>query len=352
MARAKACSPPEAVGIPGPVSRPDRQLRNREWLDLRSVSGAAFRSGAGLVVCAGFEDRAIEVLERVRRTARCPARIALVRYEPENAENKIEEMRALCASIPAETVEVLYDRERPMGGGERIADALTECGHVFVDISGMSRLLIVQVLVALWRRQANDTSVLYCEAEHYLPSQHKWVSGRDSDTGGVRRYLSSGVVEVAVTPELSSVAMPGEAVRLIAFPSFDPSQLANVVHELQPTYTDVMHGIPPRAENAWRTDAVRHRNRRTLSGLQRDESHEVSTMDYRETLHVLMDIYARRSAFDRIVIAPIGSKMQSVAVALFRAVLRDVQIVYPIPQEFSSAAEYTTGVRALYQLDF
>ena len=55
--------------------------------------------------------------------------------------------------------------------------------------------------------------------------------------------------------------------------------------------------------------------------------------------------------FDRIVVAPTGSKMQSVAVGLFRAVLHDVQIVYPTPQFFAEPRNYTLGMRQLYQLD-
>jgi hypothetical protein len=55
--------------------------------------------------------------------------------------------------------------------------------------------------------------------------------------------------------------------------------------------------------------------------------------------------------FDRIVVAPTGSKMQAVAVGLFRAVLYDVQIVYPTPQIFTAPHEHTVGIRQLYKVD-
>lgn len=49
--------------------------------------------------------------------------------------------------------------------------------------------------------------------------------------------------------------------------------------------------------------------------------------------------------------APTGSKMQAVAVALFRAALYDVQVVYPTPQIFTEPDRYTVGARRLYELD-
>jgi hypothetical protein len=55
--------------------------------------------------------------------------------------------------------------------------------------------------------------------------------------------------------------------------------------------------------------------------------------------------------FDRIVVAPTGSKMQAVAVGLFRSVLYDVQIVYPTPQTFTAPDEHTIGIRQLYKVD-
>ena len=145
--------------------------------------------------------------------------------------------------------------------------------------------------------------------------------------------------------------MFGEAIRLVTFPSFDPSQLTNLVEELQPTYADLIHGVPPDCSNRWRKLAIQYLNGGTLAELQGKTDHEASTLDYREPLKILLHIYAKRSMFDRIVVAPTGSKMQAVAVGLVRAALRDVQIVYPTPKTYVPPEEYTVGFRQLYQLD-
>ena len=85
--------------------------------------------------------------------------------------------------------------------------------------------------------------------------------------------------------------MLGEAIRLVAFPSFDPAQLSNLIQELQPTYTELIHGVPPAQKNKWRTKAIDELNRPTLDAAQRRENHMASTRDYRETLRILIKVY-------------------------------------------------------------
>jgi hypothetical protein len=78
------------------------------------------------------------------------------------------------------------------------------------------------------------------------------------------------------------------------------------------------------------------------------EDFEASTLDYRETLALLLDIYSNHGATERLVISPTGSKMQTVAVGIFRAFMDDVRVVYPVPHSFPTPSNYTVGVRQLY----
>jgi hypothetical protein len=141
----------------------------------------------------------------------------------------------------------VYDREHPAGIGEELKHFTQDFEHVFVDISGMSRLLIVQTLVALLADPHNQAvTILYGEAKEYPPTRAQFAQDRQRfDSKPVLSYISSGIFAVASTPELASVSMLGEAIRLVAFPSFDPVQLSNLMQELQPTYTELIHGVPP-----------------------------------------------------------------------------------------------------------
>ena len=77
----------------------------------------------------------------------------------------------------------------------------------------MSRLLILQVLVALGNRtdRFDRCSVAYTEAQVYPPSQNEAeakIAKRNIDPTYSVLFLSSGVFEVTIVPELSSASIP------------------------------------------------------------------------------------------------------------------------------------------------
>lgn len=331
--------------------RPDEQLDRVSWPSLEEIDCPSVSDGDVLLLCAGFEIRAVETLRRLCERPVPQVSVVLVEYQPAYGENRSREIRQLAKSAGMQLSTVLYNRRKPAGIADDIGPLVGSTGRLWVDVSGMSRLLIVQTLVGLLSRGSQTVTILYGEAETYPPSKAEFESTFQV-TGHTARisYLSSGVFEIAVAPELSSVAMLGEATRLIAFPSFDPSQLSNVLDELQPTYTDLIHGVPPRVKNHWRRKAIEQLHGPILRELLGREDHEVSTLDYTETLRLLVNIYHRRNSFDRFVVCPTGSKMQAVAVGLFRAAVTDVQVVYPTPQSFVKPDRYTLGVKCLYQL--
>ena len=334
------------------VLRTDERLAEIVWPSPVEMPEPSLGVGECLVVCGGFEDRAVGTLARASKHAKGAFSLAIVEYLPMQKANRLGQMRRIATDSGIVTVGFRYDRENPAGKGEEIVDYAGQFERVIVDISGMSRLLIVQIVVALIRRRIKNVAVIYSQAQKYAPSEEEFR--RDSPrvvAGRSLSYLSSGVYEIAAAPELSSVAMSGAEVRLITFPSFDPDQLANVVQELQPTYGDFVFGESPLKSNGWRADAARALNARILSDIANKEWHYTSTFDYRSTLEKLLAIYARRSMFDRIVISPTGSKMQSLAVGLFCGGLEDVQVVYPTPQRFPEPERYTEQLRAVYLVD-
>jgi hypothetical protein len=332
--------------------RADERLANVQWPDLQGIKAPNIGSDDCLLVCGGFEDRAIETLHRIWAVGYSGFALGLVTYLPIYPQNRTDELRKIGRDAHLQITEFVYDRENPAGIGEELKHFTRDFEHVFIDISGMSRLLIVQTLVALLAESHNHAiTIIYGEAKEYPPTRAQFAQDRQSVDAPVPSYISSGIFEVASTPELASVSMLGEAIRLVAFPSFDPAQLSNLIQELQPTYTELIHGVPPALKNKWRTKAIDDLNRPTLDTLQRRKDHMASTRDYRETLRILTKVYGERSMFDRIVVAPTGSKMQAVAVGLFRSALYDVQIVYPTPQTFTAPHEYTIGIRQLYKVD-
>jgi hypothetical protein len=271
-------------------------------------------------------------------------------------ENKIHEIEELCNSLDAQIVHFRYDRHNPVDAGDKLVEKLDKLnigGLIFLDISAMSRLFIVQTLVAIGKskRGFSRVVILYCEAQNYPPDEEnvqKTIREMRDDSVYRTIFISSGVYEVTIVPELTSIALRGQPIHLITFPSFNIDQLASLRGEIQPSHFSFLHGIPPSSENAWRPEAIKKLNH--IEKIRNREDLETSTLDYKETLKRLLKIYQQYGDIERIVIAPIGSKMQTVAVGIFRTFMNDVQVVYPTPKEFPSPQSYTIGVKNIYML--
>ena len=335
-----------------PVLRVDEALFTLDWPMLVEANEIGLVENDALVLCAGFEDRAVTVLEAAVDTRGAGFSTVVVEYEPAYEDNKREAIARICRDARVEAVWVVYDRRLPRSAGETVVKAIGGAARVYIDISAMSRMLVVQILVALARRACGlaGVHVLYTEAGDYPPAREEVERGVVRH-GMVNSYISSGVWELAAVPELSAPASLGGAMRLVAFPSFNPAQLELLLQELQPTFVNLIGGVPPRGENAWRPKAIHRLNAKAIGALRGVGQYAASTLDYRETLRFLLRLYDERVAFDKIVISPSGSKMQSVAVGIARSFLEDVQIVYPTPQVFLEPRRHTVGARQRYHLD-
>jgi len=333
------------------VSTLPDQLTERAWPELAVGLTAVPTPVDTLVLCAGFEDRSAAVLRRAVLAGARGFNVICLDYLPAVAENRREEVIQLCRDADARHELVVYDRESPAGAAERLFDAVKGSGNIHLDISGMSRLLIVQAVVfALREALASRTQIWYAEAEQYPPTraQVEKELAEAADPLAVAMFLSTGVFGVTVVPELSSVAMQGQPIRLIAWPSWNAMQVAALCGELQASSYTMLHGQPPRAENDWRLDAIKSLNH--IGALASLEERTTSTLDYRETLSTLLELYRLHAQREKLVLAPTGSKMQSVAVGIMRAWFHDVQVVYPTPKTFTAPSEYTRGVREFYSL--
>lgn len=336
------------------VKRIDQELSSLEKPALLPVERIKLVSGDIFIACAGFEERAIEGIKKLETSKQPDINIILIRYSPQIEENKSEDFEAICESKGFPKTIADYDRKNPEGFGFKIIAFLEKAqGRVYVDISGMSRILIVQILVALGKLKGDfrGITVVYSEAENYPPDQNTVrgiIDRTKDDSVETKSFISSGVFGVNIIPELSSFAMMGKPTRLVTFPSFDPLQLIALRNELQPTFFSFIHGIPHLDKDKWRNDSIKNLNH--IGEIRNREEYDAGTLDYQRTLDVLLNIYDKRNFLEKILIAPIGSKMQTVAVGILRAYLDDLQIVYPTPKSFESPEKYTEGFRQMYCL--
>jgi hypothetical protein len=329
--------------------RTDELLRGVTWPQIKEATPFIGDKDT-LITCAGFEDRALEFLARCVRAGSKSFRLIGVKYLPEVPENRVGQFEELSDLAGAEATLQTYIRQEPDNIDGLLSD-IKHAARLWVDISGMSKLLIVQLISAGVRQDLLDKmEVVYSEAEIYPPSKEAFAEklAENKDYRGILNFISSGVYGITIVPELSTVAMQGQPVRLLAFPSFNPTQFAAVTSEIQALALTIINGVPPRDANLWRREAIRQLN--GIDSIREKEEFDTSTLDYRDTLKLLLELYAKYGASQKIIVSPTGSKMQSVAIGLACGFLRDLQIVYPTPKSFPTPSNYTTGVSNIYQL--
>ena len=334
------------------VRRIDDWLRSFDYPELERVDAPLHLGRKDvLVICAGFEDRAIEALRRAVADGSRSFRVLCVDYLPAVPANQTAEAIRICEEAGATIDVIQFDREQPAGAARRLLEGVRPETELYIDLSGMSRLLIVQLVATIVRSgRTSRTQILYCTAGEYPPTRQQVGAklAESTDLVGVTMFLSSGIFGLTIVPELSSVAMQGQPMRVVAFPSWNTTQLAAVCAEMQASYFTIVHGLPPKPQNAWRRDAIRSINR--VDSLPPRDEVDASTLDYRETVRILLDVYAAHSQREKLVISPTGSKMQSLAVGLVCGFMRDVQVVYPTPRTFAAPGDYTRGVEELHRL--
>ena len=129
------------------VLRIDERLRDIAKPPLEEIDSIKLLEGDALILCAGFDDRAIELLKRIASTTNDQINIIIYDYRPYVDENRLTEIKCICdiRGIPFHVIG--YDRENPANAGDVLWDSIRDIqGRLYIDISGMSRLLIVQIL--------------------------------------------------------------------------------------------------------------------------------------------------------------------------------------------------------------
>lgn len=337
------------------TSRIDRALLAANWPNLRSADHIKFQKDDVLLVCGGFEDRVMSVLNIASNSNVSDITVLDFEYAPAVEFNHFPEIRELCNKAGWNHIRIEYDRCNPSGIASRVLENLpSDAKRLFVDISGMSRLLIVQLIVGLLELDttAPSISILYTEAISYPPTEseaHTKLESHANDSAAILSFISAGVYDLAIVPELSSVNINRAPVRLIAFPSFNPTQLLSAKSIVQPAKTTFIHGIPPNADLQWRMEAICTLNQ--ITDEIESQNIKISTLDYSACLKALLLLYDEWAEFYNLVVSPTGSKMQTVAVGIFRSFVSDVQIVYPTPLRFTSPTAHTHGAKQVYVLD-
>jgi hypothetical protein len=329
-----------------------------------------------LVVVGGFEERTIHYVQKLSDAGVSVPQAVVLRY-PTNVEENEAMMARLEVALGKVTSEVtkidISEIEIELEAAIlRVRDSTEHEVRITFDLSGASGRMILRVVRALFeiaRTGAQDLSlrIAYTEAEEYSPSKADAESilrelkksvdllsagdafsvGPDWDadeSGTVVEYMGQSSENV---PERAVVICGFNANRVrVALDAVDPAFNADVPH---PNVTYIA-GAPPAPELAWRLDVMKE-----INSLGADPAGfdfiDVSTLDYMETLGTLERIYQAGFGNERLTVIPFGSKMQTLAAALFCEMHPEVRAQLVAPARYVGV-DYSKGSGSSHSLDF
>jgi hypothetical protein len=286
-------------------------------------------------------------------------------YRPYTGSNRLLDVRngLEAAKVQVGNDDVLeYDRFNPGNFQDRLAARFTHFGtrRAVIDVSTMSKLAIMLVLQVCERLDL-DVHLLYSEAKTYSPSKREFEEAKaDKKIHRPTLHVFNGIHGVVRVDSLASVAMQGQPTAAIVFMSFNDALTQLLLNTVYPGRLLLINGRPPvhswrEAATAWVHDHVRKEWEKDNPVKPSNNSSDVpmplrvaSTLDYRESVSLLLSLYWQLSANHRVLLAPSGSKMQTVACFLVKALHPDIHIEYPSPEGF--AREYSSGIGARWSL--
>ncbi|GAA3822738.1 hypothetical protein [Cellulomonas soli] len=236
----------------------------------------------------------------------------------------------------------------------RLGDASRSGLRVALDISCMPSVLILAVMKVLSEYSDARLSVLYAEAVKYgpQPEEAEFYAGASNDEISVGVDYGVGSIRYSVDYQGSHV--PGLADLVVLVPGFGLDRARAAISYVNPAYLldpaghiKWLLGRPRRPEDAWRRDALV----RLHSIAEEDVLESVDDVDYRAMIEALDDVYESSRFRANVTVAPFGTKLQSIGVAIY-CLMRSALRVLLVEPEYYDPRGYSSGIGDCWQIEF
>ncbi|MGN7885405.1 hypothetical protein [Dyadobacter sp. 22481] len=296
-----------------------------------------------LILAAGFEDRAYHFLETA--TFADDAHCILICFDNDISENLEVTKKFIFRAndkFKSENIQKILLSRTSISNFERnIASTLATLprvvSNIFIDVSGMPNYCICISLNAIRNYYPYvGQGVIYSSAKQYFPTYDEYHKKTDI-------IENSEFLPVSMATEMSEVLMleafsghrSKEGISCLAiFAGYDAHRSAGVIESINPSMLLLMHGEPGDNSLNWRLDLSRQLHKK-FENTRKTASEVVSTLNSFESLSKLEEYYQFLFEDYDFTIAPICSKMQTVATYLFWERYREVQLVFPLPIGYS-----------------
>lgn len=317
---------------------------------------------ASLYLCAaGFEDRALGIVRQLKKERF--AYSLILEYTTQKEDNKAnlailkKLLNDFSDKIPLTSP---ADLDNPLATQQNLAEKLKtidnkKITHVFVDISGMANVLILQTLSEVHRLfWDKKLYLLYTEAEQYYPNKEKEqdiyniIQEENIEKFGTI-FSSSGAKEIFILPDFKGRFKDSLPICLIFFVGYEPIRSKGLIEQYCPNLVVVCYGEPPHEKFKWRASfSKKIHEERVFSNYPHIDSikinnEDISTFDIFDILTKLEKIYAIFYKEYNICITPQCSKLQAVATYLFTLTHPDIQVLFCLPGYFDPI-KYSKGI--------
>jgi len=316
-----------------------------------------FKEYSVYIGAAGFEDRCLRVLKNFQDARKQISYVIGIKYLPKQMNNLEGDFKEIGDKISTNAFKWLeYDRFNPENFYEEfkiILEFFSTKHNILIDISGMSKFLII-ILLEAFEKFPNNITIIYCEAEIYHPTIDEFSDGKKQIPDNLPpSFLTTDIFKIVTTSKLSNQTMQGYPYLIIAFPTFNYKEIFTLLNTISPKYLVIIEGIPHYTPNEWRMNAIRDINKSISKDFEptlEDKicCYKASTFEYIETIRVLLECYSKFKYQYKCIIAPTGSKLQAVGTFFFKMIYPEINFVYPVTKGFSEI--YTTGCENIWYI--
>lgn len=316
------------------------------------------------VAALGFEERCSALAGRLSPESKeSRALIALYSTNLEDNEQQREPLSKALADVSrvAQYFPVARGEFLQALNQEILALDGTTRTRVFVDISAMTGSLILGVLRVVTSFVDVDLVIGHTKALEYGPSREEFRQSRQEpgdgswgDEDDLVLAVDHGVSELRYSVDFQGSHVPGLDDLMVILPGFGQDRARAAIAFVNPAYllapdghVKWMLGTPSEPRNAWRTEALV----RTNHIPSRDVLCRISDSDYRDVVRALDVVYRRAQFKDNVTVVPLGTKMQTVGVALHCLLRPAVRVLVADPLRYRADA-YSHGVGESMILEF
>jgi hypothetical protein len=318
------------------------------------------QSPISLIACAGFEERTPRAAELINDLGVRLHSALLLTYDGDAHQTSYRRLVAICKALVGSGSDL---SEVNAFDFDRIGRWVTHIGTEYLilcDITGLSRIGMF-VLLTILKNSGRRFWLLYTEAEQYYPTEPYFIDLlKDDEMNEAFFKLSkyeeteivySGNCRVEELPGFGGNHLPNYPLMLIAFLTFKRSRLGAILREYEANVRVLIKSAPVRLDLRWRERAMETINFDLIED-NKNSIFSVETLDWQQTFAFLEGLYRATNNRYRynFLLAPLGSKMQTIGSWMFATRNREIKVVTSTPARLFPD-KYSIGYRTTFLID-